>query len=191
MNETKTTTLRTFFAIDFDQTTRDFCAKVIKKLHNTHKSKQLRWTPLENLHLTLRFLGQIETGTIQAITADLQTALNEFNAFRLQFAKIDLFPNHEHPHTFVILPQQTPELFNLVAAIEPVVNAHSIHKQRRIYRPHITLARINGQFNLMPVTIDLQDAPCINVDNIVLMHSQTHPEGAVYEVMQRIELGNH
>ena len=102
-----------------------------------------RWTDAEQMHLTLRFIGDVEG----AVAQDIREALVEIRAdsFPLQFDGVGCFPPRGRPKIVWIGVAANSELFHLQKKIESVlVREVGLPPEKRKYAPHITLARLRN-----------------------------------------------
>jgi 2'-5' RNA ligase len=141
-----------------------------------------RWTPPENIHLTLIFLGSVADEKLPAILHELDQ-LNP-QPLRLQITRFGSFPRAGVLFAEV---EPTPALLHLQAqaAARMARCGFPTDSDARRYNPHITLARLRSstrltgrQTALPPSTPRTFDADCIN-----LYQSRTLPEGARYEII--------
>lgn len=98
-----------------------------------------RWVPVEQIHLTLAFLGEVDQATTAKLTAQL--AVIQTDAFRLSLAGIGCFPDLRRPRVLWIGVKAEPKLLKLAEIIQQTVLAAGISLEERPFSPHITLAR--------------------------------------------------
>jgi RNA 2',3'-cyclic 3'-phosphodiesterase len=99
-----------------------------------------RWTPSQNMHLTLRFLGE----TQEAAAEDLARALPliAFEAFQVEISGVGTFPNAREPRVLYARVVPNPFLTSLQQQVQRVTESLGFEPEGRPYRPHITLARL-------------------------------------------------
>jgi 2'-5' RNA ligase len=124
------------------------------------------WVEPENMHVTLRFIGEVDETT----AADIDHALSgiEASAFALSLAGIDTFGKGHKAHTLWVGVQPNPALTHLHAKVESAIVRSGEPPEQRKFTPHVTLARMNkpemgrlqhfiegnGLFNAGPFTVD-------------------------------------
>jgi 2'-5' RNA ligase len=183
--------MRLFLAIDLPQEVRAHLIEVRKRLEPA--LPKIAYTRAENLHLTLKFLGDVEPKRLAALTESL--ALIKPQPIELRAAGIECFPSRGPIRIVAAAMSGTvPPLRALVEAIEQRCKYLGFEKEQRAYRPHITLARarpvISTKFRTAAeqVTQDLWPGPSFSVPEFVLMDSQLSPEGSKYSVVARFPI---
>ncbi|PKU23470.1 RNA 2',3'-cyclic phosphodiesterase [Telmatospirillum siberiense] len=99
-----------------------------------------RWTPPENLHLTLRFIGEIDEAMADDI--DGQLAAVRAQAFSLELGGLGTFDSGRRAHHLWIGVKRAPALTHLQEKIESAVVRGGCAPERRHFQPHVTLARL-------------------------------------------------
>jgi len=148
-----------------------------------------RWQADDQLHLTLRFIGNVDA----RMADDIHAALGSVRQppFALEIRGVGTFSRRSEPHA----------LWAGVAPIEPLRDLHKkvdqacqragLEPERRAYHPHITLARLNRSAG--SVTEFIKSAggfftPAFTVDSFALFESELTPQGAVYSIVERYPL---
>ena len=98
------------------------------------------WVDIDNLHLTLRFAGDIDNRTARDFS-DMLASIS-VNAFLLRLSGLGTFGGKE-PHTLYAGVQPNPTLEALARANERAAVAAGLSPSRRAFKPHVTLARLN------------------------------------------------
>jgi RNA 2',3'-cyclic 3'-phosphodiesterase len=99
-----------------------------------------RWVPIENLHLTLRFLGETHEDAAEALVGELP--LIAFEAFEVEINGVGTFPNVRDPRVLYARVVPTSYLTSLQQDVERMTESLGFEPESRPYRPHITLARL-------------------------------------------------
>jgi RNA 2',3'-cyclic 3'-phosphodiesterase len=141
----------------------------------------VRWTPQDQIHLTLQFLGNIAAGEVEELKprlAPLPTSL------RLRAQGIGAFPSVRNPRViWVGLAGDIDELKNLQSAVEKATE----RKEERPFHPHLTIGRVRegqrSRANLDP----WKDTPFgeWEIHELLLMQSKLSPKGATHSVLAR------
>lgn len=165
---------RLFVAIDLPEETRDRLVAL------RDASIKARWTPSEQYHLTLRFIGEVD----EATTAQLQEALHAARTapVRLEGRGLGVFPSQRKPRVLFAALEATPGLLALQERVEAAVQGVGLDGDGRPFTPHITVARLKfGQgYELRRFRkqhADLQIGP-FEATSFVLYESRLHPSGA-------------
>jgi 2'-5' RNA ligase len=145
-----------------------------------------RWVPAANLHLTLRFLGNLEPETLAAVQAGLAGVRGR--SFTVALGELGTFGSRSAPRV-VWLGVRTglDEMAELAAAIETVVQAAGVPGEDRPFRAHLTLARAGSR----PRRPELPPPPALapwRATELVLYQSRLGPPTPVYVPLARYPL---
>lgn len=137
----KNDTFRAFFAINPPQEVQESLVKITEPLRKDKSLKNIRWTKTENLHITLRFLGNITQLQFQEITAKVEQELNMFPTLNISLTELLWFPK-DKPRMIIVRPEPLVELLKLEMLLDKQVITCGIPEESRPYIPHITLCRM-------------------------------------------------
>jgi 2'-5' RNA ligase len=149
-----------------------------------------RWVPLEQIHLTLAFLGEVDDDTLKLLTM----ALSEIQApgFGLRFDGTGCFPDRRRPRVLWVGLEPEPLLSNLASLVRRAVLACGIPQEERPFSAHITLARLRfpasreaASFLDRPGSIEI---PPVSVREFILFQSRLTPKGALHTPLKRFPL---
>lgn len=162
----------------------------------------MRWVRPEGIHLTLRFLGEVDASQLDAIQGVMARASCAFPVFQARVSGAGVFPNRRSPRVIWVGVQSDQEiLIPLQQRIEEGLEAMGFQRERQQFHPHLTLARIrperrpknegNGRSLLEEWLLQngQQSWGDFPVHSIHLMRSQLRPGGAVYSSLAKAELG--
>lgn len=144
----------------------------------------LRWTQAENLHLTLKFIGEVDEDFKDRIQTQLEAI--QVKPFLLAVSGVGVFPERGNPAVlWAGFGSAHPHLFQLHKQIDDALFSIGIEPDRRVYRPHITLSRCKGvsRESLRPFLrkqADLETAP-FRVEHFELVSSELLSRGPVYQ----------
>jgi 2'-5' RNA ligase len=162
---------RLFFALWPDQKTRTKLAKIISSL-DTLELKPVR---VDNIHLTLVFLGLVEEGKI----AGIKQKAAEISA-KPSSIIFDQFLYWQKPKVLCLgSSQSAPEILHLAGNLKQMVADFRIETDKRAYVPHVTLAKkaqIRSYLDFEPIRW--------SAESFSLVESITEPEGLYYKVVQ-------
>jgi 2'-5' RNA ligase len=125
---------RLFVAIDLPDTVRQSIAAIRRDIHG------VRWVPLEQLHLTLRFIGDADDDLFNGVKNSLSKIT--FPPFEMRLARVGHFPPGKPARIVWVGVEQRPELLLLQKEVEVLLVNAGIPPEPRPFSPHITLARI-------------------------------------------------
>lgn len=150
----------------------------------------VRWQQKDQLHITLKFLGDTDRDRVQ----DLQAHLNEINcsAFSITLNGFGYFPNSKQPRVLWAGIEKNKSLIKLYREVERQCTNLGFEEETRSFKPHITIARTDGvpKRDIMSF-INQHKQFCISdvpVEEFVLYESKLHPEGAKHSRVKTIEL---
>ncbi len=154
----------------------------------------------ENLHITLKFLGEVESSLIEKIKEALSLIAKKHSSFTLNISYPGVFPDTSRPRVIWIGTENSKEIKALARDIEKEMEAMGFPSEKRDFKSHITLARVknfqNGRLlferinknfrekHLSSKNINLQ----FSVKDFVLMKSTLTPRGSIYEVLEKFPL---
>jgi RNA 2',3'-cyclic 3'-phosphodiesterase len=174
---------RLFIGIPLSVLFKDALLKVQER---NQSIKKIRWTPPQNLHITLHFLGSTEEDEIGGIISSVQNITHETDPFTLVFDRYQLAPK-KRPYMIWATFLRNSSFVQLFKAINSMFS--SILPNSKEPHAHITLARF--KYLERPYQIKLVsevEMPTIQVNNIVLWESILKPEGAEYTAIQAFQL---
>lgn len=186
--------MRLFFAVLLDDHTRQRVALVQEAMKRALAGQRISWVKEENLHLTLRFLGeQDEKGLRQAIETG-QFVASQHSHFRFVVRGAGVFPDTRRARVLWVGVEEPVEpLYRLAHHLEQSLRQHGFPSEDKPFRSHITLARIKEPPPAQVVQRLLESLPDeplggVEVRSFVLMQSALHPNGSVYTPVQEFPL---
>ena len=133
--------IRTFVAVEIAAEVRDRAARLIAQLQTAQAN--VRWVAAEHLHLTLKFLGDVDITETPNICTAVTRAAADVPAFQFECRGTGAFPNINRPRTLWIgLGLGAKNLSHLQAAIETALEDLGYPKEQRRFHGHITIGRI-------------------------------------------------
>ena len=181
-------TIRSFLAIDIKGAARDRIESVLEMLRARPNGDRVRWVSPDNLHVTLRFLGDVKASVLPDLVSAVADELRSQPAFACQLKEVRTFPNAKRPRVIAIALDAEGHLTELAAAVERGAVRLGFPPESRGFRAHLTLGRLCGHaYPSMHDDFDLSGCP-VPVDGVVLFQSVLTPEGAVYTEIERIPL---
>jgi 2'-5' RNA ligase len=149
----------------------------------------LRWQDDDQLHLTLRFIGEVERPVAEDLAAAL--ARIRFESFSLSLDGVGKFEKHRRGSLWAGV-QPKDQLKSLAAKVERACQSAGLEPERRAYHPHITLARWSGRAPDLDRHLEqlggLASSPW-PVSEFILYESRLGRDGAHYEPLERYSLG--
>jgi 2'-5' RNA ligase len=154
-----------------------------------HGISDARWQDDDQLHITLRFIGEVET----MIAEDVATALNsvDFPGFDVALSGVGIFSQGDRRGSLWVGITPAEQLAALHRKIDAVLVRLGLEPERRKYLPHITIARLNRSSgpveNFIAAHAGLTSEP-FPVRDFSLIESTLEPDGARYETVAQIPL---
>jgi 2'-5' RNA ligase len=136
--------MRLFVALEIPAAVRDNLAALIKELRELSTKvvdKRPRWVRRENLHVTLKFIGEVSPAKLEGIRGAL-SAIRTESPVEITFRGLGFFPNEQHPRVLWAGLDVSANLSPLAADIDGALETQGIPCERRAFTPHLTLARI-------------------------------------------------
>ena len=184
--------IRAFIAVDLDDPVIEKVCNVVEILKS--RITEIRWLRKENLHLTLKFLGNIAESQVEPITAALRHPLGLFSPCTISAKGLGVFPDFRRPKILWV-GLTGDQLVQLAAEIESALMPLGFTPENRAFTPHLTIGRwregSRPAKNLRQEIDRLNDfefGACA-VRQIVLFQSVLKPEGASYSELRTIQLG--
>lgn len=153
-----------------------------------------RWVKPENVHLTLKFLGNTSPDMIAPLVQAMERAVEGQKAFPLSARSLGCFPNLSRPRVLWMgLEDLQDALAPLHTRLEIALASLNISPENRPFHPHLTLARTQQRMARGKLITFLQaynnrQFGEISVEQIHLFQSQLHRNGAVYTILQSVTL---
>jgi 2'-5' RNA ligase len=187
-------TIRTFIAVDLPASIISLLEKVQQELKPLRLGA--RWVRPENIHLTIRFLGDIDPGDIDKIGGAMSEAAEQFASITLAVGGVGVFPGIKRPRViWVGLGGQIQLLMELQRKLEDNLETIGFPKEKRPFKGHLTLGRIKAAVNPNTIRQIIQEYADLGsqeftAERIILYKSDLRPSGAVYTQLQRVEFSN-
>ena len=177
-------TFRGFIAIDVKPT------KAIEEFIWGLRESQadIKLVDPQNIHVTLRFLGDVEMGKLDGITKMMDSAVSEAKSFEMKLIGSGVFPNRSYVRVVWIGLEVEPVLEQIVDRLEKGVQELGFKAERRKFSPHLTVGRVRTAWKkeeLMKVVDQFHDREfgVEQVSCIRLMQSELKKEGPTYTML--------
>lgn len=191
-------TFRAFIAIELDELTIKSLAAIQQRLKREPGAQAVRWVAPGGIHLTLKFLGEIERALAPKVGAVMRESVSGEDPFALMVTGLGAFPNLQRPNViWAGLSGAVAATVRIAQRLEDGCAALGIAREDRPFSPHLTLGR--AQRDATPdarrqIGDLIRRQPSgeisrLSVDAICLMRSELRPSGAVYSVVERVALG--
>lgn len=187
--------IRTFVACELPREIRSAIGQIQENLKRYRL--RLKWVRPENLHLTLKFLGDVSVERIEAIADAIEDAARGMASLSLSAKGVGVFPGIRRARViWVGIGGQPLQLGQLQAAVADALDEVGFPKEKRPYKGHLTIGRIKAAIDsrqlaeALTATCDFE-SDSFSVDEVVLFRSQLRPEGPTYTRLRTVKLNPH
>ena len=183
--------VRVFIAIDIED------PSLLNKLYEIQKEivktrAKMKLVERENMHITLKFLGEISPARLSSLEKAVVNACKNFTKFKIELARIGAFPSPARPRVIWIGVSKGAEILKqLAGAIEKETVQMGFKKADKPFHPHVTLARVKiatpelRNFILKNQELFVGE---ILVEEVRIKESILRPQGPLYKTLYRVEL---
>ncbi len=188
--------MRLFIAIDVPETVRDALVAAQQSLRD-RASARLRWTRPDAMHLTLKFLGDVDAARLPSLARVVAGVAARHHPFGLAVSRLGAFPGGRRlQFVWAGIEGDLNALLALRDALESALGAEGYAVEARPFRPHVTLGRTRDgmrpdeaeRISAALPTTTLPDGLGFTVERVVLYRSHLGAGGSRYEVMAAAEL---
>lgn len=185
-------TFRAFIAIDLSESVRSSLSEaqeVIKR-----QGFGVKWVRPPNIHLTLKFLGNIDVADVERIADAMALATKDYTAISLVAMGVGVFPDIRRPRViWAGLSGQLEILQDIQRLLDDHLAILGFSKESRGFKAHLTLGRIKGKISserLKAAMSELEgfESKPFDVNQIILFKSELLPRGAVYTPVRGVSL---
>jgi len=174
--------MRLFTALDPSPEVHESLTQLLRRLQPTAR---LRWTKPENLHLTLKFIGEWPEDRLEELKQALASIPAPSAGFDVKFSGDGIFPKTRTPRVFWVGIEPSAELRQLAADMDRVLGTLGIAPEKRAFSPHLTLARIQERTSLGPLHREIEsllslEFGAFHAECFYLYQSQLRPGGSIY-----------
>lgn len=186
--------MRTFIAIELPSEIKDSLSRLQEELKASNAD--VKWVEPNNIHLTLKFLGEIDDKKIEKITKIIDDTAREKNKFQMHISSLGAFPKIDFPRViWVGVDTGDKETKGIADELEEKIAKIGIPKEDRPFSSHITIGRTRSSLNREKLVQDLKNKAELggeklefSVTKITLFKSTLTPHGPIYEVLKETNL---
>ena len=191
-DQKKADAIRTFICIEIPKVIKERITKLQDSLRIA--GVQISWVKALNIHLTLKFLGDVQLSHIESVVRAAERAAAFSNRFEIEAGGAGCFPSPRNPRVlWVGLTNMPEELKQLQAGIESELAREGFPREQKKFSPHLTIGRIRSPHNASRVAEDLMargfEAESFPAREITVMRSELNPAGSIYTPQAVIKLG--
>jgi len=183
--------IRAFIALEIPD---DSLSEILKiRDEKIGKIENVRWEEKAKLHLTLKFLGDINSEMIGEYSKSLEKIIDEYDSLNLSFSEFGVFKRRDEYKILWIGLNENKKLLELANEIDTSFAEFGFEKERRNFKSHITLLRFRGyEDSEKIVSLTHVKLPVIEfkANKVTLFESKLLPSGSVYRSLKNFYLKN-
>lgn len=181
--------MRLFTGIDLHESVATNLHGLLERLRPT---AHLKWTPIYNLHLTTKFIGQWPEERLAELIEHLKPLGNR-PKIPIEIEGIAWFPNPHYPHVLSTGVKPSEALAKLASDTDEALAGLGVERETKKYSPHLTLARIKDAVPLAPLRQAIAQLPSVRfgsftADRFHLYASEPGPSTSIYTKLAEIPL---
>lgn len=182
---------RSFIAVAIPEDIRNRIAEFQEGLKAA--GADIRWVRPESLHVTLKFLGQVEEGSLDPVFGVMRETLGDLRRFHIGIRGTGMFPNARRPRIlWVGVKAGGDVLADTASRLDHALSNLGFDREKRPFSAHLTIGRVRSPKNLKPIIEAMDSADfeggVFEVEEVLLMQSDLQPTGAVYSALGRTKL---
>jgi len=183
--------LRSFIAIEIPAKIQGAIAESTAGLRTALPRPMVRWVLPQNVHLTLKFLGDASPANLEMLAQAIKTEASQHLAFSISIGGLGVFPNPKRPRVIWIGVEAPAELQSLQRGIEAAAARLGYAPENRSFSPHLTIGRVNQNVSMaeaqkIRAALEQTHVGALGttmVDAIHIFKSDLQPAGAVYTLL--------
>ena len=183
--------MRSFIAIDVPAGIKSSIDGVMRNI--SAYTQGVRWVPVENIHLTLKFLGDVTDDLAEEIEKKLSAICWRYQPINIDIKGAGAFPNLRNPSVLWVGICLSERLAALFSEIDAALSEMGFVRESRRFSPHLTIGRVKDRRDMDAAVRELSTYKdtffgTIEVREILLMKSDLKPSGAEYSKLAVIKL---
>lgn len=185
--------MRLFVAVNFPDELKETIVEATGPLRE--EDLPLRWTDPGQLHMTLKFLGDVQADEVERAREVLEEVAAGYSPFEVGFEGVGAFPTLRSPRVVWVGVEAVLELRSAKHDLEHGYASMGIDRETRAFRPHVTVARADGDARasafrpLESLAREIEVDASHRIEGLDLMRSRLRQDGPEYERVHRAELG--
>lgn len=180
--------IRAFIAVDLTPEIYQRLEQVSAQIRQRLGEAPVRWAPVENIHLTLKFLGDVSLANLEMLKKLLQAEVAGHRIFEISVGGMGSFPTIHRPRVVWVGVEAPPELGSLQFGIETEMERLGYAREDRPFSAHLTMGRVSRNATSQEVrkigealdSIKVGFLGVAQIRDVYLYKSDLKPEGAIY-----------
>lgn len=175
--------IRTFICIEIPETVKARIERLQQQLRRSEA--QVSWTRPSNIHLTIKFLGDVQAAKLEAIRTAVERAASNISAFEIEVGGAGCFPSPKNPRVLWVGLTHVPDsLKQLRDNVEDELFREGFPREQKRFSPHLTIGRVRSPRGASEVAERLIasgfDNESFQAGEVIVMRSDLKPTGSVY-----------
>lgn len=184
--------LRCFIAVAIPAPLKQVLAEAAEGLKEFRAD--VRWVPMKNVHLTLKFLGATEESLVPRISRVLSERLSSYSPFYIKITGVGCFPDMIRPRVIWVGIEESEKLKDLASDVETEMVKIGYESEDRDFSPHLTIGRVRSRKGIPDMVKSLGKLGAasfgsMEIEKVALMKSELRPAGAEYSSLAEIPFG--
>jgi RNA 2',3'-cyclic 3'-phosphodiesterase len=184
---------RVFVGIEISDEAKEKTSKFIENLRKEFSQIRVGWEKKEKLHLTLKFLGEIEENELLKLTEAVEKTSRKMKSFSLRLEDAGVFPNSKKAKVLWIdLKDKEGSLIELNGILEEECEKRGFKRESRTFKPHLTIARMREpekSLELVEKYLRKKFEPVeFEVSEIIIFQSVLQSTGSIYSKIGKMKL---
>jgi 2'-5' RNA ligase len=187
---------RLFVAVTLPEDVKAAVEKAQAELRRSAPGSAVRWATRDQFHLTLKFLGNVESARVDSLSAGLELACRPFSPLRFRAARIGFFPNQRRPRVvWVGVTDRDERLSLLQRAVEAAASGFTSEEREGRFTGHVTLGRVKDPNASVALSLGgVSEAMAGRLfgewtaSHVELIRSELSPAGARYTTLREVPL---
>lgn len=186
--------IRTFIGIELPEHIHDSIQRIQDGLKPL--MPDVRWTKYGNVHLTLKFLGEVSVRKLDRVIEETRGVALKFQIFNLRLQGLGAFPNIRKPSVVWIgISKGSDMVHKIVEELEGSMEKLGFPREKRAFYPHLTIGRVRDlrNPNVMEKAFRETEVDVVgefSVERLSVIKSQLDPSGSIYTTMGEARLAN-
>jgi 2'-5' RNA ligase len=176
--------LRLFIATLIPEDIRTLLTNYIKSLKRDIDG--VKWEKSEKLHVTLKFLGDVDDSKVEEIPDLLRKLVRGYSPFNINISDFGGFPNLKNPRVLYVSLSENEELSGFQSELDEGLSDLGFKKEDRKFIPHVTIGRVKKRIFIKEYPRVTQNP--FEITKIGLIKSELRPEGSVYTPLKLFKL---
>jgi len=191
--------IRVFIAVRLSPEIQLKLGSISAQLKKQIKGSIVRWVPVNNIHITLKFLGDVSIANLELLKKIIQSEAFHYENFKLSVGELGVFPSQNRPRVIWVGVRAPEELAFLQKGIETETERLGYKVEERPFSPHLTLGRVNRTATSEDVrglgeilgSVNVGYLGEMAVDQVHIYKSDLQPGGSVYTCLFSAPLRTH